>query len=316
MNKQISSKQQGSHQMCYVALITLLGIFLFAGCASVDSKPFVKYNNALSEAQSGVDSAMAINLDWTRSGFVEGFSSDSNARFSQLILNPDDTGAWSSSSAPVYLEVKKTRSALNELNQSFSDYAKLLVQLSDGELVNTDTFDQIAADLNSNATDALASLNVSSPNGSAIFSTAASELARLYIEKKRVSYLKDALEENQSNIEAYTSLSVNLIHTIRGSMQAYYVDRYEPIKDGWNASKGEKRQKYTNSMLKLNEQYVDALSVLKQLEKTYGKLPQAHADLAKGIGEADWSLDGIQDLYSSARRLQRLHKELVETNEK
>jgi len=290
---------------------------LLIGCASVNPEPFAQYRSAVQEAQSGIDAAMSVNYTWTRSGYIEGFSSDPNSRFTQLMIQPGQGYDWLLLNPPIYLTVKQARSGLAELNQAFAKYADLLAKLASPDLVSTASFDQLAKDLNQNANDAAKALGLGvRPEGIALFSTAASEAARLYIENRRQHHLKTAIQKNQGNVADYSALCVSLLHTIRGNVKAYYVDRTEPIKNAWNATAGEKRQKNTEAMLNLNEQYADVMRVLQELEATYDALPEAHADLAKGIATPKLDVAGIQKLYTSAKRLQQLYNELKKTAEK
>ena len=285
------------------------------GCASVDPKPFVTFNSVVKEASTGIDSAMAVNYDWTRSGFIESFSNDPKSTFSQLVIQVGDKYSWWMDKPPIYLEIKRTQSALCDLNNAFTEYANLLVKLSGGELIKADTFDQLAKDLNRNASDAAKALKVpATPAELSLFSKAASEAARLYIENKRQGDLIDALRKNQDNVQKYSDLCIELIHIIRGNMKTYYVEKYEPIRKAWNAAPGEKRQKQTEAMLALDEQFTNALGVLEQVEVTYSAIPKAHADLSKAIKDNKSDLEGIQQLYSSGMRLQRLYTELKKAN--
>jgi hypothetical protein len=272
----------------------------------------MKFANSVQSAQSGIDAAMSINYDWTRNGFIEEFSTKKDPKFSEIIIQPKKGYAWTIKNPPIYLDVKRTRSALADLNSSFSKYSILLLNLADGSLVNTETFDQMTKDLNKNASDALKALNVEVPNqGLAIFSTIAIESARLFIEKKRQKYLLEAIKKNQTNVEGYSNLCISLIHTIRGTVKSYYTTRREAIKKQWLANKGKKRIENTEHLLTLNEQFIDTMRTLQELEETYAALPVANADLAKAIEDPEFNMKGIQQLYSSAHRLQKLYKELT-----
>jgi hypothetical protein len=297
--------------MIFFCIASAAGCGVLNGCTSVNPVPFAKYRSAVQEAQSGIDNAMSVNYAWTRSGYIESFSNDPNSRFTQLMIQPGQGYDWSMPKPPLYLTVKKVRSSMAELNQAFANYADLLAKLASDDLTSTVTFDQMAKDINQNATDAANALGLSaSQDGIALFSTAASEAARLYIEKHRRHYLQNAIESNQSNVAEYSAQCVSLIHIIRGNVKAYYAERTEPIRKAWNETAGAKRQKSTEAMLDLNEQYVDIMRVLQELEETYKALPVAHADLAKGITKSKFDAAGIQKLYSSAKRLQQLFNEL------
>lgn len=295
-----------------------IAFFLFAvfasGCASVNPEPFKKYKISLREAQTGSDAAMSVNYGWSRSGFVEGFSNRPGAEFSKLLIQPGKEYLWTWPEAPIYLQIKQARAALFQLNDAFCNYAGLLAKLAGDELISKEDFESMAKDLNANAISALKSLQLSAPI--ALFSIAATEAARLYIENKRQSYLQNAIHENQANIQDYADKCVSIVHTIRGNIKSYYVDRSTPYRSAWAPANPSERQKLTESMLALNEQFIDSLRVLQELEKTYSELPGAHADLAKSIDSEKFDLHGIQSLYSSAQRLQRLYKELVANNAK
>ena len=288
-----------------------LSVSLIVGCASVNPKPFTQYHTAVQEAQSGIDAAMSINYNWTRSGFAEGFASNTNSRFSQIMIQPGAGYDWAIAAQPLYLQIKETRSGLATLNTAFATYADLLTKLAGGQLVDTARFDQMAADLNKNSRTAAEALSLEAPSqGFSLFSTAASKAAHLYIENRRQKHLKAALQDNQENVEAYSAQCVSLIHTIRGTIKTHYAERVEPIKMRWAAAGTDKRLKATEMMLALNEQYADAMHILQELETAYGALPQAHLDLIDAIEKPGFDLDGIQTLYASGRRLQRLYDQL------
>lgn len=286
-------------------------VLAVAGCASVDPKPFVTFDSAVKEAGAGVDSAFSVNYDWTRSAFIESFSNDPKSTFSQIVIQVGDQYSWGMDKPPVYLDIRRTQSALCDLNNAFTEYADLLMKLSGGESIKADTFDQLAKGLNRTASDAAKALKVpAAPAELSLFSKAASEATRRYIENKRQGDLMDALRKNQENVQKYSDLCVELIHIIRGNMKTYYVEKYEPIRKAWNAAAGEKRQKQTEVMLALDEQFTNALEVLREVEVAYRAIPKAHADLPKAVKDNQSDLEGIQQLYSSGMRLQRLYTEL------
>ncbi|HOW64393.1 MAG TPA: hypothetical protein P5186_13025 [Candidatus Paceibacterota bacterium] len=291
----------------------VLGLLL--GCASTKPDLFVQYHNAVRETQSGVDAVLSLNYHWTRSGFIDDFSKDTNSRLSRLMIQPGAGYEWSLPESPVYLEIKRTRSSLAELNEAFANYTSLLARLASRDLVNPAKFEQWTKDLNRSTTDALKALNLDVSSAEiSLFSAASSEAARLFIENHRQRHLKDAIEKNQTNVVQYSALCVSLLHTIRGNLKAYYVDQTKPIQEAWNASAGDKRKKNTEAMLNLNEQYADAMRILQELETAYNALPEAHADLARAfMAKPKTTGEGIQRLFSSARRLDHLHQQLQQS---
>jgi len=319
MNRVIAFSRRAPWSDCsWLASIILLG--LLVGCASVNPDPFVKYHSAVREAQTGVDSATSLNYDWTRSGFIEEFSNNPNSKFSQLIVQTDENYNWTLIPYPAYLTVKQMQDSLTQLNGAFVNYADLLIQLANDRLISTTDFDLLAHDLNQNAREAAKALKVTLPpegiEGIAIFSTAASEAARLYIEHGRQTYLMDALKKNQSNIEEYSRLCIIVLKAARAQARASYVDRMKTIETKWNTTIGEQRQKKTEAILVLNEQYVDTLQIFKELATIFGTLPTAHSDLWKSIENPKFNIESIQKLFASAKRLQNLSNQLKQAPEK
>lgn len=292
--------------------IILATLFLL-GCATVNPGPFRKFATSAEEAQEAIDQVMSVSFDWTKTGFVEGFSSNSKSKFSELIILPGVgyEWVWAMDEPPVYVGVANARVAMYDLNNAFVGYANLLATLAGNGLISVDAFDQLAKDLNSNARDAAKALKLDVPSeGIAILSVSATEALRLYIENKRQKFLIEGVNNNQQNVEELAALVISLIHTMRGAIKGYYEQRYEPIRIAWNASTGAERQRQTEKMLILNKQFADTMRTLQQLEKTYAAFPKGNADLAKAISNPGTSAEGIQGLYSSAKRLHRLYNEL------
>jgi hypothetical protein len=311
----ISSKS--SREFCLILFV--ISSILILSCASkVNPDPYKKFANSAIEAQEGIDQAMSVTFDWTKAGFIEGFSSNPESKFSELLIEPGSGFEWTwvRGEPPIYVDVANARGALYNLNTAFVGYANLLAKLAGNEIISVDTFDQMAKDMNSNVRDGAKALYLNVPaEGIAIFSLAAIEAFKLYIENKRQEYLINGITDNQQNIEDLSVLVISLINTMRISIAGYYESRYEPIRVAWNSSTGEKRQKQTEKMLNLNQQYSDTIRTLQELEKTYAAFPKANADLAKAIENPGLSVDGIQELYSSAKRLHRLYKELKKEEE-
>ncbi len=304
-----------------ILFISIASVLFFSGCVStINTNAFTKFDYAMQEAQTGIDNAMKINYEWVRSGYIDKLSiSDESTsdkiNFSDLIVTVEAGYGWSMKKKPLFLTIKNIQLGLYELNESFSKYAKLLSNLSSGSLVNKNTFNQLADDLNANISKVSKSLNLGgSSKGLKIFSKGASELARLYIEKKRQKYLIKIIKNNQANIKSYSDACISLIQTNRSAIKSYYERRYEPIQALWMKATDDEdiniRKNLAESMLSLNEEFTTVLSILKELENTFSALPDAHNNLSKAIGKSGFNLKEIQKLYSSGKKLQKLYNGL------
>jgi len=296
----------------WLRCLTAGALMALAGCATVNTEPFEQYHSAVREAQAGMEAVMSVSAEWSREEFVDNIANDPQARFVNLMIKPGDGYDWSQPAKPLYVNVQHARAALVQLNSSFSQYTSLLARLASRNLVSTAEFDYMAREINQHTTDAVRALNLAvPPQGVALLSVAASEAARLFIESRRQRYLQEAIEYNQSNVTHYAALCISLLHTMRGSIKASYTDRAAALHTTWDVNDRTRRRTATEAMLALNEQYAGAMRILQELEQAYQEMPAAHASLAEAIEHPRPSVEGMQSLYASAKRLQQLQRELA-----
>ena len=179
-----------------IVQITVLCSFVLivGGCSSINCKPISKFSSSLQNVKSGMDSALSVDYEWNKNGFINGFACDSNSELSSLkIILPRGTSAvfeYTDKTKQTYFELKKVRAAVYELNSCLYEYSQLMLALADNSLVNADKFEAMSKELNTNLNKTYESLGIKvDSNANAIISTAAIEAARLYIEHKRKSTL-------------------------------------------------------------------------------------------------------------------------------
>ncbi len=297
-------------------LPTAVGTALFLqACSSVDPRPFERFNRSVAEAAKGADAALATGQSWTRTGHIEAMASDPKAKFSDLVILPGEGYDWRWERKPVCLEMGKARLALADLNQSFLSYSELLSQLASDKAIDQERLDAAAAELNNGAKEALDSVGLSSPDGAAMFSTAAIELARVALETRRAADLAKAIKSNQPCVKAYARLCAELVKTIRGASKSYYADACEPFRLSWEKGAPAARRQTAAAMLDLNDKFINAMRILAELERLYDTLPKAHADLAKAITEPSLDTAELRRLYNSGLRIQRLYNQLKKGEE-
>ncbi len=301
--------------------IIVLGSFIFiVGCSSINPKPISKFSSSLQNVKSGMDSALSIDYEWNKDGFINGFASDTDSKLSSLkIIFPTGTNGlfeFTDNKKQIYLELKKLRPAVYELNSCLYSYSQLLVALTDDSLVSVDEFETMAKELNANLNKTYGALGLDvDSKANAIISTAAAEAARLYIEYKRKSYFIDFINNNQQNIETYSNHCIQLIDIIYISLKRSYPKMVEPLEEEWQAAKNvDKRIKITEEMLSINEKLIDMIATLKELKDIYIILPKAHKDLAKAVEYPDLNPAGITELYNSGQRLYRIYTQLLSEN--
>ncbi len=287
-------------------------LLLTAGCSNLNPTPFVQYNSAIQEAQSGIDAALSVTHDWAREGFAEGFAVDPESEFHQLVLETGAGYQWTWEASPLYVQLFNLRPALFALNSVMADYAELLLDLATHDLSDSSRFAELSGDINQHAYEAGVALGLEGDRASlALFSTLAGGLIQQYVQSKRGIHLRNAIRENQPRITAYADRCIYLIQRLMVTTKRYYADRHEPIRLQWTGTtKLTSRVKPTEQMLDLNEAYIATMRTLEELERTFAALPLAHRELAENLDAPQPILEEMRALHDSAVRLRRLYHEL------
>ena len=295
-----------------------LTIWLCA-CSTVDPKPFIKFNTAANEI-TAIDAAVDSHTLTVRTQEMTDISSNPRAT-RNLSLNFDDDDPFKYSFKftaeeglePLFVKWKRLDSGLTELNLAFIEYTSLLASLADVELIKTEDFDQLAADLNGNARSALASLGKKVDGDQlALFSAAASTAAHAYISNKRKEYLKDVITKNQDLVDEYIEFARETVRSLADDIKVPYQDTNRSLLEQWsNSGPGQKRaiaeKIYANS-----EVTGITLDMLRSIDKTYESLAETHKKLAAGLANGHFS---VNDLILNVKRLQKLYKDLNKANE-
>lgn len=301
--------------------LALIGLLLFcASCTSVNTAPFEKFSTAAQQLQQGADAAFSTGAAWSETGYVAQAAADNTFQFNSLLLSGAGDTWTAQAQQPLFLEIRQARSALSSANTLLVDYASLLVQLSSGDLVSESTFDQMAKDLNTNTTAVFADLSAVAKGPSAqeigLFSTAAAEGARLYIEHKRQGDLLKVINDNQAAIASLSQWCQAGLAHLAADLQTSYSNQTSVLGSKFGSlgpAKAENlsaREALIQQQVQLNDNFSGTEDTISALQLSYTALPKAHADLAKAIEKPGTTLDGIESLYTEARRLQSLDQEL------
>lgn len=309
---------------CAVLLVVLQG-----ACASVDPGPFKEFEDSLVELRDGADAAIAMNAEWTRENFVERVvaatvplpegeepdEADLELVASLLIEQAENDALIPIlPDAHVFMEVRRFRIAVGQLNAIFVEYAQLLGQMAAPELVPEATFDQMARDLNGNAGSAIRAFGQDIDGKElAPFSVAASGLARGWIQADRRSRLKEQIRANQAVVEAFAALGKTAVLRSAQVFANAYNDRSFAlsIQIPENPQAAARKAKI-EELIALNELYLDRAEAYRALRRGYQTLPQAHADLLRAL-EGESGLTAVKSLLAEGRRLKKLANEIAKS---
>ena len=282
---------------------------LIAGCASLNTRPFQAFHAAVQQGQTAMDGSFGLGVDWVRSADARTF----DGQLSELVMQLGQGYEWTLETTPLYLRIKQARKVFWTLNDSMQGYAGLLVKLADNQVDDPAAFESLAEQLNRNAGAAVKALNWAPPKeGIPIFSALAVEAAREYIRGKRLEALGKIIRENQAVVEKYAEQCARLIQLLRENFKTYYSDHYEPIRAAWKQTPAGSRASLVERMYSLNDKWMDILDALRQMEKIYAALPQAHKELEQAVKSTALTFDrpGLQLLIEEGRQLGHLYETL------
>jgi hypothetical protein len=279
-----------------------------SGCAKINTAPFNQFKTGLESLREGADAQAAVDVENARARFVARAKSGKiEIPDLQLGFNAPFGYEYSFGDEPLYVTLTRFEQGMSALNGAMISYAQLLVTLAGDETIDPTRFDQLTKDLNGNATAAAKALKLNIPgNETALLSTAAVAIFRAIVERKRRRELTSAIREVQPQVVAYSNAMKTALAFLATGVTTDYDDQISPLIQPPGDVDG---------ILKLNQNTVTTLKTLDALSASYGKLPEAHADLAKAATKRPGVLTGIIDFTNEALRLNALAKELAAANE-
>lgn len=291
------------------AAVSLLAVAILGCSGAIDSQPFSTYAAANQELAQSSDSALDLAYEESLQGFLQEASRSPSQATRALLLRgvADDPFGWEGPANQVVLpwKVAAFRSGVDHLNVGLVGYAALLSTLASGESTTIQQVDQIAIDLNGNLKSAAAAFGKESDSGAAILSTAAAAGLKAYIESKRRGELADAIETNQSTIEAASALGRSATRGTAVILRRAY--QSESTKLARRVARGGSS---VQPLFELDVRYIDSLQVLRRIDGAYRQLPRAHRQLATSLEAEGSTLEQIKVFYQEALRLNQLYRKL------
>ena len=293
-----------------------------AGCASVDPAPFEAFEVAAERVAEGSEAAFRLDEKWSSEGFVDRFVSR-NGSYRDLLLILDDPAA-----APVsqtgLLAFRDAARAMSALNRGFLDYASLLARLAGSRVLTQREADRLEADLNarvSGLASRFATLGVEVPpelrTSAAVFTIAAVEGLRLFLDSRRRSALRAAVAGNQVLVEGWCSVAREALVRVGDDLRFEYRERTRGLADGYVVAKSDAaRRRLVGEILSRNGALLDVLAALRALDASYTSMPAAHANLAGTLGRRGVSLADLERFAGRAGELRMLLERLQRESER
>jgi hypothetical protein len=304
----------------YVSLV-LFALVQALGCATVRDDSFTAFAQSLTELRDGADEALNVPYQWTRERYVMETAAASADTIEGLdavqwlILEKDaeNVYAWSMIDEPLYVTQKRFRRGVYELNSTLLGYAELLNDLANEDL-SVAQFDDRARELNTGIRGAAAALgDTASTEGIAIFSAAATDMIRLYLDDKKRDHLRSAIEGNQTAVEEAavhirSALRLTALHLWHEYDEKTFV-LADPL-NPYASTKFKDRYKGVGGIVEVNDVLMQQLETLRVLDQSYQALPRANRELFEWLDNPGASLRAVREIGDNGARLRRLYDEL------
>ncbi|MBU8922723.1 MAG: hypothetical protein KOO63_12970 [Bacteroidales bacterium] len=307
-----------------VKLILLLSLSLLmclAACGgAIDPDPFDRFASSAVELRDSADEVLSHQYDWARERFIQDTvkgDSISGEKVQRLILEnvPGVPFAWKAQRPPIlFLSAGEFRESVRTLNDALVDYAGLLIELAVSGHIDQDEFTVAASGINSGIQDASKALGLTDKDREiGLFSTAATELFRQYLQSKSKKKLRDALNGNQENIRALSDALSDAMRLASQHFFAEYSSRSLSLAlmlAPDNSMSDNQKQDRVVELIELNELLIGRLDVLRRLHDSYESLPGANRDLAASLEKGQHGLTSIYRIRDNAKFLREVYKDL------
>ena len=308
----------------------LAALSFMIGCASIDPKPFEKFNASLVEIDKGAMSSLDVTIPMAESRFrkelVNEIMQGKNNLLSQLSIIQKDTDPFYVSDPPVFLLAQRFKQGISQTNMVWLDYSKLLVQLSSKELVDENEFAQMSTDLNAHALDAIQAFNDdhsdASAENAALFSEVAVGLAREFIKTKTKEKLTESIMENQRSIESYVALMQSAIVSMAQNSAQEHSEQQQDLQrefislvlNNADGKKDAKIQKALSDLIEVKRTHSAQMASLQALHVAYGRIPEAHKALAERLKKTDASIAAISALLEKGVQMHATYEAKAKLN--
>jgi len=296
-----------------VLLCTL--VLMLTACAVVeplDTQPFLDYQSAVSGLKDSSDQAIEAVYQEEFDRFKATIESGETGDVRQLMLDfpPDSSFGWSypgSNDQPIFISIANMRETLAAMNAQLLNYTGLLLALASADKGTDYDASAQAEKFNDDAGQLLQrldSLGVGvgdvGSRDMALFSTAAANLASAYLENKRVELLTAILDDGLDPLQAFVEKAQEAMALTAANAKTHYQDGRLELARAVAADGGTSA---LESLLALNEQITQRLSLYKSIHDGYGALPNAQRQIIAAVRQSrDPSLGELLAYVASVKQ--------------
>lgn len=305
-----------SRRMQFIGL--LISVSLLAGCTAVPTVPneslaqFTKSVESLKKETDDSFSGITVASEARfKADLIEELADDENELLEQLTIRTNFK-TLSAEKVPYFLNLKRLKTEVGQLNTSLIDYVALLKGLSDPNVISTETFDTLASSLNKNV------LEAGSKNKSAtgkddrgLFSVTAMALTRNYLQSKQTGVLVQAIRNNQPTIQRFAKQQQRAIVAIARAVDTEYEHEMQTLRISTLTAKD--RTKGVGQLVERSSKHFTDLQNLKRLHSNYGRLPLMHAEIADAILVGNRGLPLVVRMLETTEKLKKDYEKTLTT---
>ena len=296
----------------------MLSFSLLTGCAVVPTVP----NESLAQFTASVES-LKKDTDASFSGITVA----SEARFkADLIEELGDEGdelleqltirtnfkTLSAKEVPYFLNLKRLKAEVGQLNTSLIDYVALLKGLSDPNAISKETFDTLAHSLNKNVLAAAPSIkSTTGKDDTGLFSVTAMALTKNYLQSKQTGVLVGAIRNNQPTIQRFAAQQQKAVVAIARAVDTEYEHEMQALRI--NALTAKDRTNSVSQLVERSSKHFADLQNLKRLHANYGRLPLMHAEIADAIQVGNRGLPLVVRMLETTEKLKKDYEKTLTT---
>lgn len=284
---------------------TIFLVLLCVSCSSIQTSKYEAFFTSVKKFNQSIETSTFEARKAARSRGIARFASAPNSRPSDLFITAHGYG-WNIDNPPVYLKLIKVEDQLKSMNDLFYDYASLLYQIAGNE-IEKDELKTLILELNKKSSHLTETLEVNASKESvSILSTITVGSLQAFIDSKKEKLLLKAIRKNQSVVESFVKMSIDLIQILNElSIEAYNEDYYRFSKKWKTVSE---KELIAKDMFDLNDALLSNLEHYQNLEEAYSDLPLVHALLAKKNSPKNFNAK-LKSLVDSGNKLMQLHKD-------
>ena len=308
----------------------VLALSLLVGCASIDPKPFEQFNASLVELDKGATSSLDVTIPLVESRYrtelVDELSQGNTGLLDQVAVVADGSDPFFISNPPLFLMAQKFKQGIAKVNQVWLEYAQLLVQLSAKDVTDETDFKQIATDLNAGALDAMQTIRDNPSDSSvedvAFFSEGAATALEAFVKAKTKRNLIDIMTGNQQAVADYVVQMQSAVVSMAQISTQEYSEKQQVqqraltllVIGNENGKNDAKIQKSLNDIIDVKRTHSAQMVSLQSLHTAYGKIPAAHAALAKRLQVSNASIADISALLEKGVQMHTAYESTAKAN--